>query len=90
MISVPFASGVLRRLGQRSRESFWSLFVEPFQCLECASLDRVTRLVSSTPDVVSLVLCGLTTPFLEDRDDVSCSPLLWYSALVNALLEDDG
>ena len=29
------------------------------------------------------------TPFLEDRDDVSCSPLLWYSALVNALLEDD-
>ena len=30
------------------------------------------------------------TPFLEDRDDVSCSPLLWYSALVNALLEDDG
>ena len=34
MISVPFASGVLRRLGQRSRESFWSLFVELFQCLE--------------------------------------------------------
>ena len=30
------------------------------------------------------------TPFLEDRDDVSCSPLLWYSGLVNALLEDDG
>ena len=29
------------------------------------------------------------TPFLEDRDDVSCSPLLWYSALVNALLEDN-
>ena len=37
--SVPFASGVLRRLGQRSRESFWSLFVELFQCLECPSLD---------------------------------------------------
>ena len=29
-------------------------------------------------------------PFLEDGDDVSCSPLLWYSGLVNALLEDDG
>ena len=29
-------------------------------------------------------------PFLENRDDVSCSPLLWYSALGNALLEDDG
>ena len=27
--------------------------------------------------------------FLEDRDDVSCSPLLWYSGLINALLEDD-
>ena len=29
--TVPFASGVLRRLGQRSRESFLSLFVELFQ-----------------------------------------------------------
>ena len=29
------------------------------------------------------------TPFLEDTDDVSCSPLVWYSDLVNALLEDD-
>ena len=30
------------------------------------------------------------TPFLEDRDGVSCSPLLWYCVMVNALLEDDG
>ena len=44
MISVPYASSVLRKLGQRSRESFWSLFVELFQCLGCPSLDRVTRL----------------------------------------------
>ena len=29
-------------------------------------------------------------PFLEDRDDVSCSSLSWYSGLVNAPLEDDG
>ena len=29
-------------------------------------------------------------PFLEDRDDASCSPLLWYSGLVNVMLEDDG
>ena len=64
MISVLFASGVLRRLGQRSRESFWSLFVELFQCLECPSLDRVTRLVSSTPDVVSLVLCTVVQQFV--------------------------
>ena len=62
MISVPFASGVLRRLGQRSRESFWSLFVELFQCLECPSLDRVNRLVSSTPDVV---LCTVVQQFVR-------------------------
>ena len=63
MISVPFASGVLRRLGQRSRESFWSRFVELFQCLECISLDRVTRLVSSTPDVE--VLCTVVQQFVR-------------------------
>ena len=65
MISVPFASSVLRRLGPRSKESFWSLFVELFQCLECPSLDRVTRLVSSTPDVVSLVLCTVVQQFVR-------------------------
>ena len=54
MISVRYASDVIRRLGQRWRESFWSPFVVPFQCLECPSLDMVTRQVSSTPDVV----CG--------------------------------
>ena len=65
MISVPFASSVLRRLGPRSKESFWSLFVELFQCLECPSLDRVTRLVSSTLDVVSLVPCTLVQQFVR-------------------------
>ena len=55
MISVQYASGVLRRLGQMWRESFWSPFVVPFQCVECTSLDWVTRPASSTPDVVSPV-----------------------------------
>ena len=76
MISVPFASGVLRRLGQRSRESFWSLFVELFQFLEYPYLDRVTRLVSSTPDVVSLVLCTLVQQFVRSCMSQFCRCVL--------------
>ena len=76
MISVPFASDVLRRLVQRSRESFWSLFVELFQCLECPSLDRVTRLVSSTPDVVSLVLCTVVQQFVRSCVSQFCRCVL--------------
>ena len=82
MISVPFAASVLRRLGQRSRESFWSLFVELFQCLECPSLDRVIRLESTTPDVVPLVLCRVVQQFV--RSCVSqfyrC-PATWFAFL---------
>ena len=79
MISVPFASGVLRRLGPRSKESFWSLFVELFQCLECLSLDRVTRLVSSTPDMwslVSLVLCTVVQQFVRSCVSQFCRCVL--------------
>ena len=76
MISVPFASGVLCRLGQRSRESFWSLFVELFLCLECPSLDKVTRLVSSTPDVVSLVPCTVVQQFLRSCVSQFCRCVL--------------
>ena len=76
MISVPFALCVLRRLGQRSRESFCSIFVELFLCLECPSLDRVTRLVSSTPDVVSLVPCTVVQQFVRSCVSQFCRCVL--------------
>ena len=51
VISVQCASGVIRRLGQRWRESFWSPIVVPFQCLECPS-DQTSEQYSR---------CGLTS-----------------------------
>ena len=81
----PVCFRVLRRLGQRWRESFWSLYVVPFQCLECPSLDRVTRPVSSTPDVVSPMPCtvhGITvcTTLLSVTVLKMC-PAIWFAFL---------
>ena len=76
MRSVRYASGVLRRLGQRWRESFWSVSVAPFQCLECPPLDRVTRPVSGTPDVVSLVPCTVVQQFVRSCVSQFCRCVL--------------
>ena len=65
-------SVVLHSLGQRWRESFWSPFVVPFQCLEYPSLDRVTRSVSSTPDMVSPEPFTAVQQFVRASVDVSC------------------
>ena len=61
-------------------ESFWSRFVELFQCLECPSLDRVTRLVSSTPDVVSLVLCTVVQQFVRFCVSQFCRCVIFHNA----------
>ena len=96
MISVPFASGVLRRLGQRSRESFWSLFVELFLCLECPSLDRVTRLVSSTATKVGYhglsrclrAGCSFSRKLTPNRNEASDTIPEWQPESVNKVFKN--
>ena len=47
-----------------------------FNALECPSLDRVTRIVSSTPDVVSLVLCTVVQQFVRSCVSQFCRCVL--------------